>query len=469
MPTLIQTATQTEIGAGNRQTGWLTRADARMAARFSPAVPPYFRCPPQALKIKILSIGLSLWKGAWVAVALDGTPPVPMGKQIAPPVAASRHLSEGDGNRQAVVSDLPKYAMVWGFFGGKYPGVNPEDNKVHYAEQSALSDIRFKNHRPFYAYDIAPTTVSVGLWNNDTKRWDFEKRYADTDWQMSQADMDASIGYLVKSGLQYFNFIYYPNNNAGGITRRLFENSTQKRGVKAAFTVGLFGGDRECYPADNDYTRNLKHLVDCLNKDWYQKIDGKPIVFFYNNEADTLADLQRIRAAYGGELYEVFMESGYGNDYTFIFQKGLNARSWYYVYNDEANGNHSLESVMDDTYRFTKDILAKGWEVVPSFTIALDQRARQHYPGDGPAWNMAGFKGHPNSYYEPITKAQLTKYFNYIDQLKRTFPKSLKTVGFGTWDELSEGGWGCLLPKKRIDGSIDDTMIRWFGERYNRL
>ena len=361
--------------------------------------------------------------------------------------------------------DFPKFVWVWGFFGGKYPGENLEGNRVHYAEQSALSDSRFKNQRPFYAKDITPTEVTCSFWDDKNKIWIRENRYADTDWSMSDADMAMSIEYLVRSGLQYFNFIYYPDNNIGGIVRILFEKTLNKRGIKAAFTVGVLGGDRDKYPAPNDYTRNLKHLVDCLSKDWYQKIEGKPIVFYYNQESETLADLSRIRAAYGGPMYEVFLSSGYSNDYTFIVKSRMDARSWYYVFNNEANGNHSLNSVISETYACTKQILQAGFNVVPSMTIALDQRARQNYPGDSPAWNKPGYMGHSHSYYEPISEIQLNKYFADLEELRRLYPKQLKTAGFSTWDELSEGGRSCLMPKKRIDGTVDDTMVGWFQKR----
>jgi len=144
-------------------------------------------------------------------------------------------------------------------------------------EQSAMSGVNrsgvpFKPQRPFYAIDGYYTkdsngniitnsgsrTVPCGLWSNVIGDFVVENRFADTDWQMNQAVMDSCINYVVASGLQYFNFEYYPNGNNGSLMRNLFEQNNNKRGVKAAYSIGLLGGNPDNYPDPNDdYTKNL--------------------------------------------------------------------------------------------------------------------------------------------------------------------------------------------------------------------
>jgi len=371
----------------------------------------------------------------------------------------------GDGN--ALVSDIPKFVWVWGFFSGKIEQGNLESNRVHYAEQSAMTDKRFREQRPFYAYDITPTKVQVGYkYDQSQGKWLFDERIADTDWQMTQAICDQNIDYLIKSGLQYFNFIYYPNGNDGGIFRNFFENSTNKRGVKAAYTIGLLGGNAKEYPNPNDdYTKNIKHFVWALKQDWYQKIDGKPIVFYYSNEEETKTNLQRVRQLYGGEMYEVYVESGFGSDYRPVVNNGMKARSWYYVYNGDSNGSHDINSVINETISGTNGIISNNFQVVPTFTIAFDQRARQNYPYDGVQYGRPGYEGFPNSYYNWIKLSELQKYFDYGQYLEKSQKKFVKTYGFANWEEMSEAG-DTLMPKKRNDGSIDDRMINWFNSFY---
>lgn len=371
----------------------------------------------------------------------------------------------GDGN--ALKSDIPKFVWVWGFFSGKIEQGNLESNRVHYAEQSAMSDSRFREQRPFYAKDIPSTKVKVGYkYDQSQGKWLFDERIANTDWQMTQKECDQSIDYLIKSGLQYFNFIYYPNGNDGGIFRNFFEQSTNKRGVKAAYTIGLLGGNPKDYPNENDdYTKNIRHFVWALNQDWYQKIDGKPIVFYYSTEEETKINLQRVRQLYGKEMYEVYVESGFGTDYRPVVNNGMDARSWYYVYNPESNGSHKISTVIDETIAGTNQIISNNFEVVPTFTIALDQRARQNYPYDGVQYDRPGYEGFPNSYYNWITLPELNRYFTYGTELEKSKKAFVKTYGFANFDEMSEAA-DTLMPKKNNDGSINSRMVNWFGNYY---
>jgi len=374
----------------------------------------------------------------------------------------------GDGN--ALISDVPKFVWVWGFFSGKIEQGNLESNRVHYAEQSAMTDKRFREQRPFYAYDINPIKVQVGYkYDQSQNKWLFDERIADTDWQMTQSICDQNIDYLIKSGLQYFNFIYYPNGNDGGIFRNLFENSTNKRGVKAAYTIGLLGGNAKEYPNPNDdYTKNIKHFVWALKQDWYQKIDGKPIVFYYSTEEETKRNLERVRQLYGGEMYEVYVESGFGSDYRPVVNNGMKARSWYYVYNGDSNGSHDINSVINETISGTNGIISNNFQVVPTFTIAFDQRARQNYPYDGVQYGRPGYEGFPNSYYNWIKLPELQKYFDYGQYLEKSQKKFVKTYGFANWDEMSEAA-DTLMPKKTATGGVDDRMVNWFGNFYYSL
>lgn len=370
----------------------------------------------------------------------------------------------------SLVSDVPKFVWVWGFFSGKTYQDKLEGNRTHYAEQSAMSDTRFKNQRPFFAKDISATNVQVAYkYDAQNDRWLFDERYADTDWKMTQKECDQSIDYLIKSGLQYFNFIYYANGYDGAIFRTFFENSQNKRGVKAAYTVGQFGGNKDKYPNESDdYTKNIKHLVWALKQDWYQKIDGKPIVFYYNSEEETRVHLQRIRSLYGGEMYEVYVESGFGTDYRPVVNNQMEARSWYYTYNSEANRSHKISSIIDETINGTNSIISNNFQVVPTFTIAFDQRARQNYPYDGVQYGRPGYDGFPNSYYNWITLPELNRYFSYGYDLEKNKKAFVKTYGFANWDENSEAA-DTLMPKKNIDGSINNRMINWFGNYYYNI
>jgi hypothetical protein len=424
--------------------------------------------------------------GVYVTYNPDGTDPL------------TPEETEGGetGTGNAVVTDFPMFLSIWGFFAGRaMPYEEHLRHKTHYAEQSALSDPDYKNQRPFFAIDghyklvngqlVAdpnPTSVPVGLWSSVIGEHVIQNRYADTDWQMTQADMDWIIEYVVMGGLQYFKFEYYANGYDGAIMRTFFEQNPKKRGVKAAYTVGQLGGDLNGWgDPNNDYTKNLNHFVWAMRQDWYQRIDNKPIVFYMTDPhpsnptalADMATTMNRIRSTYGGEIYEVYMTSGMDNDYSVVDGYGMDARSWYYNTDGASFDSHDITSPNAGIYSTTLALAAAGKEVAPTFNIALDSRARNEYPtdtyqihtpNDGLGIN---YVDKSYSYYSPANQAAIQDAINKLKALRAAHPTKIKTGGYATGDELTEGGLSCFIPKKRIDGTKNEDVVYWFKQELN--
>lgn len=409
-------------------------------------------------------------------------------------------------------ADYPMGITVWGFFAGK--DINrPNDapaSKTHYAEMSAMSakdgsgNYKYRHQRPFYAYDIQPTQVGVPIWSSVAREHIIENRYADTDWDLDADGMKVCNDYLIRSGLQFWNFTYYANTYQGARFRNLFENlsPTDKRGVKACYTIGQLGGDRNAYliphpttgipypdPA-NDYTINLNYIVSKMAESWYLKIDSKPVVFYFNTEEATIKDIQNLRSAYGGALYEVYMTAGMDADMSLVNSQGLRAKTWYYQTNNNANGDHDLQTVTNDIYTNLVNI-ADGQiaantdkDICPSFTLALDSRARNEYPGDTVSVNNAGSSYYANlniaynpdkfnGYYEPASNAEISDMINKALALKTAYGSRCRLAIFSTWDELSEGGSSCLCPRRsaawnnNASYTIDDYVVSQFESILN--
>jgi hypothetical protein len=409
----------------------------------------------------------------------------------------------GTGNK-------PLGITVWGFFAGRFRepfnGEAEHIHKTHYAEQSAMSDPLFREQRPFFSIDGTYTKdgggnlqivtgevrVPVGIYSNVARTHIVQERMANCDWQMGQKEMDWCIEYIVRSGLQYMKFEYYANGYDGAGMRTLFEQNPNKRGVKASYVVGQFGGDVNNYDDPNDdYRKNIEHFTWAMGQPWYQQIDGKPLIFLfkepYDHPSDTTPqqtfkaafalELGRIRSLYaskygGGGIYEVYMTAGLNNDYSLIDANSMDARSWYYTFDEEANGTHLMSSPNTKAYNQTVALSAIGKEIVPSLNIALDGRARAMYPGDkyqvGTPDDGYGINYNPatvNGYYIPPTMGEIAGIIASNVELLNL--SGVKTAVFANFDELSEAGITCLMPKLRNNGTVNSEVVNAFKGALN--
>jgi len=399
----------------------------------------------------------------------------------------------------------PLGITVWGFFAGRFRepfnGEAEHIHKTHYAEQSAMSDPLYREQRPFFSIDgtytkdgsgnlqivSGETTVPVGIYSSVARTHIVQNRKANTDWQMGQKEMDWCIEYIVRSGLQYMKFEYYANGYDGAGMRTLFEQNPNKRGVKASYVVGQFGGDVNNYDDPNDdYRKNIEHFTWAMGQPWYQTIDGKPLIFIfkeaYDHPSDTTPqqtfkaafalELNRIRSLYAakygdGGIYEVYMTSGVDTDYSLIDANSMDARSWYYTYDGESTNSHLMSSPNAAAYNTTVSLNTAGKQIVPSLNIALDGRARAMYPGDkyqvGTPDDSYGINYNPDtvaSYYYPPTMSEIAGIVE--DNIELLNLSGVKTAVFANFDELSEAGITCLMPKLRNNGTVNSEVVNAF-------
>lgn len=408
------------------------------------------------------------------------------------------------GTSDAVVrTDFDYCWTVWGGFTGRdLNRLNDKPaSKTHYAEMSAMSASgtdTYKGQRPFYAYDIEPQQIDVPVPVQGSPFHINEPRYADTDWQMTADDMKMCNEYLIRSGFQCWNFTYYANTYQLAQMRTFWENlsSIDKRGIKAFYTIGQLGGSRGDYRVNgvidptNDYTINLNHIVTMMGESWYKKIDGRPVVVYFNPESETNQDLTNLREAYRAEysvtdnypFYEIYMTSLADTNHTFVYNNNLKARTWYYQTNGQSQDSHNIQTIIDDAYDnfVTIGNTYTVKDVCPSFTIALDNRCRNAYPGEtacidsltngsNPYWQSLnrGYVDKSYSYYNAATQSNINDIVSKSDALYDSYTTRMKLVLISTFDECSEGGLSVGIPKKRANGTINDDIIEWFRAQLN--
>jgi hypothetical protein len=288
--------------------------------------------------------------------------------------------------------------------------------------------------------------------------------------------------------------------------RQLWEalSPTHKRGVKAFYSLHNMGGSRGGYRVNgeidltNDYTININHIVSMMSQSWYKKIDGKPVVVYFNgSESENATDAINLREAYKTAnpsvtdpypFYEVHMVYLADKSNDFVNFNNMQAKTWYYQTNDNAASDHSLESSLLDSYNNFVEMGNNNAsrDIVPSLNVALDGRARWEYlqddisrdngisgtpsAGSGINWAYYGkyYTYRSNSYYNEATSSDVGSIVSKFASLKSMFGSRMKLALVSTFDENSEGGKSTGMPKLNLDGTtINDDVIQWFRSHYN--
>jgi len=260
---------------------------------------------------------------------------------------------------------------VWGGYSGRDLTRNDRpSSKTYYTEQSAMTGSGrddYRDQAPFYAYHTEMEIIGVPIGVNVYPFHVEEPRYANIAWQMDETIMRMCNEYLIRSGFQCWNFTYYPNTYQLAQMRQFWEalSPTHKRNVKAFYSLHNMGGSRGSYRVNgeidltNDYTINLNHIVAMMSQDWYKKIDGKPVVVYFNGaESENITDAINLREAYKLEygvtdpypFYEIYMVYLADTNNSFINAHNMQAKTWYYQTNNNSATDHSLESSLLDSY-----------------------------------------------------------------------------------------------------------------------
>lgn len=310
----------------------------------------------------------------------------------------------------------------------------------------ALSDKRTEDQAPFYSTFTADEYINKHHWNAERREWEYSAVIANVRFDGDRAGvMEKEIDYARSAGVDYWAFNYYATGSTPmARAREQFEALQDKKGMKAAYIMESIGGDIE---------KESKLIASAFRQDWYQKIDGKPLLILPPASPEYYDRIYEIylaiKGAYGGEIYTVLQVMGYPVEIAGeVRKRGYNSHTRYSTWGGWNEGDRSHRYIMDKEWQWYQEAKKEAVDFTPNITVSFYQVGAQKSWGGLPDY----------TYSEKATDAE------FEEQMKRTaeYVKDniqVKTLILYSWNEYSEGG-RTVSPQLRRNGTIDDRILK---------
>ncbi|WP_461031768.1 glycoside hydrolase family 71/99 protein [Streptomyces mayteni] len=245
----------------------------------------------------------------------------------------------------------------------------------------------------------------------------------------TQEIMDREIRYARAAGIDYWAFVYYPQQPLAR-ARELYLASTHRNDVKwCAILDGNFIGN---------YSANLPHLVSRFGDPNYQKVlGGRPLVYFFNVVPASMVNAMRSASAQAGwqDPYIVVMAWTPESAAEARATTGADAVSRYAT--GGTNGQPYADLATSESGLWPQYAQAADY-VVPTVSTGWDKRPRFDYP-------IPHYSGFREEWVQQATPRQIADHLRDAVVWCGTNPASVpaNTVLVYAWNEFDEGGWIC--------------------------
>jgi len=247
-----------------------------------------------------------------------------------------------------------------------------------------------------------------------------------------QAIMDQEIQYAKDAGIDYWGFLYYPQEPLAR-ARELYASSAHKNDVSwCAILDGNFTGS---------YATNLPTLVAQFSEPNYQRVlGGRPLVYFFGGATANWVTEMRTACSDAGmpNPYIVVMAFTAEGAATNKTASGADAVSRYAT--GEANGV-PYSDLADAESALWDDYAAAAGEVIPTVSTGWDERPRYDY---WLSW-QSGQAAFNVQWTQQATPEEIAVHLRKAVIWNNTNPDNApaNAVLIYAWNEFDEGGWIC--------------------------
>jgi hypothetical protein len=313
----------------------------------------------------------------------------------------------------------------------------PSNTYFGYHQTRTLSPQKYRTITPFYADVLSENKIDYHI--------------------RSQEEYDKELKFAIRAGIDYFSYVFYPTQGSKNhiqkepsdcshkvyelnYARRMHQSSKLRNRIGMAAIMGS-------HPfAEADYLE----LAELLKQPYYEKIDGRPIVYLFRRiKVEDIEGLRRAVSAGGGEdplFIVMFNHLPIPEDADLSLVDGISA---YACTRGEGEDYATLLSgaIEDNEGRAQHCALT-----VPLFTTGWNPAPRLDIPSPWVNYKQKNY-AHTATPYELCRGGE--DFAHWIkDSLKDRFAGHIMMFA---WNEFEEGGWIC--PTYNQDLSINTERI----------
>ena len=312
----------------------------------------------------------------------------------------------------------------------------PSNTYFGYYQTRTLSPKKYRTATPYYADVLGEEKI------------DYHER--------SQEEFDRELQYAIDAGIDYFSFVFYPDDEALKASehkdgswercvfelnraRLLYQSSELKNKIGMALIIG----------ASDHYESDYKEIARLTLEPYYEKIDGRPIIYLFSHECEYVEGVCRAVKEIGGAeplFFAMYGKVPENAELDIVY--GISAY---------ASGIHDIDSygqLLDGAMAENLARAERGMPIVPLFPIGWDPSPRID--------KKSPWVDYPKcSYAKAATPSELLEGGKRFAKWIKDTPSMSETfcghILMFAWNEFEEGGWIC--PTYNDDLSVNAERI----------
>jgi hypothetical protein len=248
----------------------------------------------------------------------------------------------------------------------------------------------------------------------------------------SQTIMDQEIQYAAAAGIDYWAFLYYPQDPLSQ-GRKLYLSSAHRNDVSwCALLDGNFTGA---------FDTNLAELATNFGESNYQKVlGGRPLLYFFSDATAARVAKVRAKAAAVGVADPYIVVMGWTAQGAADLKTTVGADAVSRYATGGLNGVPYSNLAATETGLWS-DYATAGGQVVPTVSTGWDNRPRYDYPV---SW-IADYTPLKDNWVQQGTPTEIANHLGGAIGWNGTHAANAQanTVIIYAWNEFDEGGWIC--------------------------
>ncbi len=324
--------------------------------------------------------------------------------------------------------------------------------------RAAFTAPETQDYAPWFSRFTAPEYLEFSYYKIGNQYPETEERLSSVIFEGDRPEiMEKEVEMARGSGIDFWAFNWYPDEATQSYARRQFTEMSDKKGMKAAYITELVALE----------DRILNHFVWAFQQDWYQYVDGKPLLILaVNSKADhdpQLKFLKAVESRCGCKTYSSWQSNDWASDKAQVVNSNrLSASTLYGTWNGVPYGRKDHAYIMEEELKEWNSFLNyPQMDLGLNVTISFTNLGVYSSPLNNTQSDMEyQFKNNTSKVAtDDENREQLRRARNFID----AHPTKVKYMMLYSWNEHTEG-LRVVNPRKKRDGTIDRTVLDIVGE-----